>query len=126
MDLQNGKTIRIPLIWYKLQESERTVVNLYYIAGMTCEDIGKFLGVAPNTVRSRLHRARNRLKKEEAMIQENLNSFQLPTQLAENIMKGISQLKPTTPSGSKPLIPLAVSAASAILVLLLIGVARKI
>ncbi len=105
----------------KLQESERTVVNLYYIAGMTCEDIGKFLGVSPNTVRSRLHRARNRLKKEEAMIQENLGGFQLPTQMTENIMKGISRLNPATPSGSKPLVPLAVSAASAILVLLLIG-----
>ncbi len=78
----------------KLQESERTVVNLYYIAGMTCEDIGKFLGVSPNTVRSRLHRARNRLKKEEAMIQENLSSFQLPTQFTENIMKEISRLNP--------------------------------
>ncbi len=109
----------------KLQESERTVVNLYYIAEMTCEEIGKFLGVSPNTVRSRLHRARNKLKKEEAMIRENLSSFQLPTQLTENIMKGISQLKPTTPSGSKPLVPLAISAASAILVLLLIGVGAQ-
>jgi len=109
----------------KLQESERTVVNMYYIAGMTCEDIGKFLGVSPNTVRSRLHRARNRLKKEEAMIQENLGSFQLPTQMTETIMKGISRLKPTTPPGSKPLIPLAVSAASAILVFLLMGVGAQ-
>ena len=105
----------------KLQESERTVVNLYYIAGMTCEDIGKFLGVAPNTVRSRLHRARNRLKKEEAMIQENLSSFQLPTQFTENIMKEISRLNPIAPSGSKPLVPLAISAASAIMFFLLIG-----
>ncbi len=105
----------------KLQESERTVVNLYYIAGMTCEDIGKFLGVSPNTVRSRLHRARERLKKEEVVIQKNLSSFQLPTQLTENIMNEISNLNPVTPSGSKPLVPLAVSAASAIIVLLLIG-----
>ena len=105
----------------QLQESERTVVNLYYIAEMNCEDIGKFLGVSPNTVRSRLHRARNKLKKEEAMIKENLSSFQLPTQLTENIMKKISQLKPATPSGCKPLLPLGISAASAIIVLLLIG-----
>ena len=105
----------------KLQESDRTVMSLYYLAEMSCEEIGRFLGVSPNTVRSRLHRARNRLKKEEAMIQENLSSFQLPTQLTENIMKGISQLKSTTPSGSKPLVPLAISAASAIIVFLLIG-----
>ena len=105
-----------------LQESERTVVNLYYIAEMTCEDIGKFLGVSPNTVRSRLHRARSKMKKDEAMIKENLSSFQLPTQLTENIMKRISQLNPVSPSGSKPLVPLAVSAASAILMLFLLGI----
>ena len=105
----------------KLQESDRTIVNLYYIAEMTCEDIGKFLGVSPNTVRSRLHRARNRLKKEENMIKDNLSSFQLPTQFTENIIKDISRLNPVTSSGSKPLIPLAVSAAAAVLVLLLMG-----
>ncbi|MCE2400046.1 sigma-70 family RNA polymerase sigma factor [Candidatus Poribacteria bacterium] len=93
----------------KLQESDRTVMSLYYLAEMSCEEISEFLGVAPNTVRSRLHRARNRLKKEEAVIQENLSSFQLPTQMTENI------------TGSKPLVPLAVSAASAIIVFLLIG-----
>ena len=109
----------------KLQESERTVVNMYYIAEMTCEDIGKFLGVSPNTVRSRLHRARNKMKKDETMIKENLSSFQLPTQLTESIMKEISRLNPVAPSGSKPLVPLAVSAASAILVVLLMGVGAK-
>ena len=109
----------------KLQESERTVVNMYYIAEMTCEDIGKFLGVSPNTVRSRLHRARNKMKKDETMIKENLSSFQLPAQFTENIMKEISRLNPMAPSGNKPLVPLAVSAASAILVVLLMGVGAK-
>ena len=105
-----------------LPESERTVVNLYYIAEMACDDIGKFLGVSPNTVRSRLHRARNRLKKEEAMIKENLSSFQLPTQLTENIMEKISQLNPITPSGSKPFVPLVMSAAFAIIGVFLLGI----
>ena len=105
----------------KLRESERTVVTMHYLAGLTCEEIGKFLGMSPNTVRSKLHRARNRLKEEESMIQDNLSSFQLPTQLTENVMKEISHLNPVTPSGSKPLVPLAVSAASAIIVVLLIG-----
>ncbi len=111
----------------KLQESERTVVNLYYIAEMTCEDIGKFLGVSPNTVRSRLHRARNRLKKEELIIKENIASFQLPTQLTENIMKKVSRLMPSAPSANanKPYIPLALSAVSAILVVFLLGVGSK-
>ena len=106
----------------KLQESDRTVMTLHYIAGLTCEDISRFLGVSTNTVKSRLHRARKRLKKEESMIKENLSSFQLPTQFTENIMKEISRLNPMAPPGNKPLVPLAVSAASAILVLFLIGI----
>ncbi len=109
----------------KLPESERTVMTLHYLGEMTCESISEFLGVSPNTVRSRLSRARNRLKKEEAMIKENLSSFQLPTQLTENIMKEISRLNPITPSGSKPLVPLAVSALSAVLVLLLMGLGTQ-
>ncbi len=104
-----------------LQESDRTVVNLYYIAEMPCEEIGKFLGMSPNTVRSKLHRARNRLKKEEAIIEENLGSFQLPTQMTEHIMEKVSRLMPAAPTANKPFIPLAISAVSAILVVLLIG-----
>ncbi|MCE2401061.1 sigma-70 family RNA polymerase sigma factor [Candidatus Poribacteria bacterium] len=109
----------------KLPESERTVMTLHYLGEMKCESISEFLGVSPNTVRSRLSRARNRLKKEETMIKENLSSFQLPTQMTENIMKEISRLNPVAPSGSKPLVPLAVSAASAIFVLLLMGLGAQ-
>ena len=108
-----------------LQESDRTVVNLYYIAEMSCEEIGKFLGMSSNTVRSRFHRARNRLKKEEAMINENLSSFQLPTQLTDNIMEKVSRLIPSASAGNKPLIPLALSTALAILAVFLLGVGTK-
>ena len=109
----------------KLEESERTVVNLYYIAEMNCEDIGKFIGVSPNTVRSRLYRARERLKKEESMLKENLSSFQLPSQFTEKIMENIMNSKPITPSVTKPLIPLAISAATALIAVLLIGVGAQ-
>ena len=54
----------------KLPEGERSVVTLHYLNSMTCEDVSKFLGVSPNTVKSRLHRARKRLKKEEPTIRE--------------------------------------------------------
>ncbi|MYB63356.1 sigma-70 family RNA polymerase sigma factor [Candidatus Poribacteria bacterium] len=105
----------------KLQESERTVMNLYYIAEMTCEEIAKFLGISPNAVRTRLHRARKRLKEDESVIKENLNSFTLPTQLTENIMQRITNSTPITPTVTKPLIPLAISTVSAIIAVLLIG-----
>ncbi len=109
----------------KLPESERTVITLYYLGEMTAKEIGKFLGVSINTIKSRLRRARERLKEEEAVIQENLSSVQFPTQITENIMKEISQLKPTAPSISKPLVPIGLSAISAIIALLLTGVGGK-
>lgn len=109
----------------KLPESERTVMSLHYLGEMSCESIGEFLGVSQNTVKSRLSRARNRLKKEESMLRENLSSFQLPTQFTENIMDKIMNSKPITPSVTKPLIPLAISAATAILAVLLIGVGAQ-
>ena len=60
----------VKLLLQKLPESERTVVTLHYLDSMTCEDVSKFLGVSPNTVKSRLHRARKRLKKEEPTIRK--------------------------------------------------------
>ena len=109
----------------KLPESERTVMTLYYLGEMTINTISEFLGVSPNTVKSRLSRARNRLKKEEDMIQQNLGSFQLPTNLTENIMREISRIVPTAPTANKPVIPWAFSAASAVLIFLLMGVGTQ-
>ena len=105
----------------KLPESERTVVTLYYLAEMTGEEISAFLGVSPNTVRSRLHRARQRLEKEESVIQEVLRDFQLSANLTENIMQEIARLKPTAPSVSRPWVPWGLSFASTFLVILLMG-----
>ena len=105
----------------KLPESERTVVTLYYLAEMKSEEIGTFLGVSSNTVRSRLRRARERLEKEEHMIQEVLGSFQIPANLTENIVSEIARIKPTSPSMSKPWLPWGFSFASTFLVILMMG-----
>ena len=105
----------------KLPESERTVMTLYYLGEMTIKAISEFLGVSPNTIKSRLSRARDRLKKEENMIQQNLGSFQLPTDLTQHIMQEISRITPTTPAANKPVVPWVLSAASAVLIFLLIG-----
>ena len=109
----------------KLPESERTVITLHYLGEMTIKAISEFLGVSPNTVKSRLSRARNRLKKEEDMIQQNLGSFQLPAQLTENIMREISRIVPTAPAANKPVVPWVLSAASAVLIFLLMGVGTQ-
>ena len=109
----------------KLPESERTVMTLHYLGEMTIKTISEFLGVSPNTVKSRLSRARNRLKKEEDMIRQNLSSFQLPANLTETIMREVSRIVPTGPAASKPVLPWALSAASAVLIFLLMGVGTQ-
>ena len=105
----------------KLPESERTVVTLYYLAEMTSEEISTFLGVSPNTVRSRLHRARKRLEKQEHLLHDVSGIFQLPLSVIGNIMDKISRIKPTTPSVSKPWVPWTLSFSATLLVILMMG-----
>ena len=57
----------------KLKESDREVITLHYFEEMTSSEIGTYLGVSENTIKSRLHRARQRLKKYESAIQEMLD-----------------------------------------------------
>ncbi len=57
----------------KLKETNRTVITLHYLEGMTYAEIVNLLGVPENTIRSRLLRARQQLKKYEFMIQEALD-----------------------------------------------------
>ncbi len=67
----------------KLPEGERTAITLHYFDGMSCEEIAAFLDVTTNTIKSRLNRARNRLKKNEPLIQSTLNDFQFFANLSE-------------------------------------------
>ena len=109
----------------KLKESERTVMTLHYLGEMKVEEISRFLGVSASTIKSRLRRARNRLQKEETMIREALEHFQISPNLSDNIMQEISRIKPAAPAGSKPLVPWAVAASSAILIVLLLGLGSQ-
>ena len=109
----------------KLQESDRTVITLYYLGGMTYEEISNFLGVSVGAIKSRLHRARQRLKKEEPMIREALGNFQITPNLTENIMREISRLKPIAPSSSKPFAPWAIGVSTLAVILLMLGVGTE-
>jgi len=102
----------------ELPESERTILTLYYLGKMTTKQIGEFLGVSVNTIKSRLRRARKRLQKE-ALVRETLNGVQLPVTLIENVMRHIADLNPMpTPSAKKPLLPWAAVGAAVVLVIL--------
>ena len=109
----------------KLPESERTVVTLYYLAEMTGDEISVFLGVSPNTVRSRLRRARERLEKQEHLLHDVSGIFQLPPTLTQNIMREIARIKPTSPSVSKPWVPWGFSFSATFLVILMVGMGPR-
>ena len=105
----------------KLPECERTVITLHYLHEMTYKDISKFLGVSENTIKSRLYRARTRLKSEEHLLDsEYINSIQLSTDLTDSIMKQIADIDPTPPT-VKPLLPWAAFGTATLVILLLLG-----
>ena len=88
-------------------------MTLHYFGEMTIEEISRFLGVSVSAIKLRLHRARQRLQKEEPMIREAINNFQLSPNITENIMQKVERFKPATPSsGSKPFIPWVIGASS--------------
>ena len=109
----------------KLQESDRTVVTLYYLGGMTYEEISEFLGVSVAAIKNRLYRARRRLKEEEPMIREALGNFQITPNLTEKIMQEISRLKPVTPSGNKPLVPWTIGISTLAVLFLMLGIGTQ-
>ncbi|RKU34167.1 hypothetical protein C6495_08420, partial [Candidatus Poribacteria bacterium] len=105
----------------RLPESERTVVTLHYLGEMSCEEVGEYLGISPNTVKSRLHRARKRLEGEVDALREVLEDFQLRATLTGDILRAVAHVKPVSPSGGKPFLPWAVSLSTAVLLILIGG-----
>ncbi len=109
----------------KLKESERTVITLHYLGEMTVEEISKFIGVSAGTIKSRLQRARNRLQKEETMIREALEHFQLSPNLTDNILEKVAGLKPAAPTVSKPKIPWVIAASGVALIVIMLGLSSQ-
>ena len=113
----------------KLPESERTVVTLHYLGEMTTREIGKFLGVSVNTIKSRLRRGIKRLQKqgEASLVRETLGSIQFPAHVTERIMQQVAEIKPTvSPPVGKPLLPWAAFGTAVVLVLLILGASNQI
>ena len=110
----------------KLPESERTVVTLHYLGEMTTKEIGKFLGVSANTIRTRLHRARKRLQADEELaVQEILGGVQIPASISQTIMQHVADLKPTPAPAPKPLLPWVALGASAVLFVVILGATNR-
>ena len=72
----------------KLKERDREVITLHYFEEMTSSEIGTALGVSENTIKSRLHRAKEQLKKYQSMIQEALDITTERRNRSQKQMKG--------------------------------------
>ena len=104
----------------KLPESERSVMTLHYLGEMTPKEIGKFLGVSVEAIRTRLHRARKRLQKEEELlIQEILGGVQISASIRQNIMREVVDMKPTPSPKMEPFLPWAAFGTAVVLATLL-------
>ena len=107
----------------KLRENERTVITLHYFGEMTHEEISEFLGASVGTIKSRLRRAQQRLKREEPMVREALSGFQIAPNFTENVMREISLMTPTSSTGgSQRFVPWAIAASILAVVLLVLGI----
>lgn len=82
----------------KLPDNQRTAVILYYLHEMTYKAISKLLDVPINTIKSRISRARQRLKEEELMICETLGSIEPPIDLTDKMFFDSMEFKADTPS----------------------------
>ena len=107
----------------KLRENERTVITLHYFGEMTHEEISEFLGTSVGTIKSRLRRAQQRLKREESMVREALSGFQITPNFTENVLQEVSRITPTpSTGGSQSFPPWAITASILVVVLLVLGI----
>ena len=109
----------------ELPESQRTVLTLHYLGGMTCIEIARFMGTSRGAILDRLYRARLQLKKELIpMMRQTLGAFQLPPAFTTRMMNRIDQFRPTATPVSKPLMPW-VAAVATLVVAIFIGLGQQ-
>lgn len=89
-----------------LPESDRTVLTLHYLGGMTYDEVSRFIGASTSAVKNRLYRARHHLKEELIkMIHQTWGTHQLPPTFTQQLVEKICRLNPAPAPGSKPQAP---------------------
>ncbi|MFQ5810260.1 MAG: sigma-70 family RNA polymerase sigma factor, partial [Armatimonadota bacterium] len=74
-----------------IPEQARLVLTLFYIDGLTTQDISQFLGTSTSAVNARLHRARECLRKElVAMIGDAFEREYLPDDFTEAVVQQVT------------------------------------
>jgi RNA polymerase sigma-70 factor (ECF subfamily) len=78
----------------KLREPERLALTLHYINGYSHAEIGDFLGVRPETVKTRLARARQHLKTEVmAMVEETFRTKSLGEAFQKDVVGTVREIE---------------------------------
>ena len=128
IEVREHRYERVKKLLAQLPESERTVVTLHYLGEMTAKEIGKFLGVSVNTIKSRLRRGIKRLRDqgEEFLVRETLGGIPFPAHVTERIMRQVADISPTAPPVGKPLVPWVAFGTTVVLVLLMLGASNQI
>jgi len=73
---------------HRLREPERLALTLHYVNGYTQAEIGSFLGVSRETVKTRLARARERLRQEVmTMVEDTFESKKLPAEFTKETVE---------------------------------------
>lgn len=78
-------------VWQAIQglsEKNRLAVTLYYIDGLTQQEVADFLGVSRSVVANRLQRARRQLKEKMMdLVEDTLKEHALPDSFAEETLR---------------------------------------
>ena len=86
----------------KLKDRDREIITLHYFEEMTSSEIGTYLSVSENTIKSRLHRARQQLKRYQFMIQEELGITVEGDHRSQKQLKGETIMTDGTKNESTP------------------------
>ena len=131
-DTELKRTVRNAIA--ALSESDRQVVTLHYMHGLTCKEVARYLGTSARAIEMRLYRARQQLKQEmlttiqaaeneDTVFAHHTPKYSLRENFTLGLLKTIQQegLTPCQPS-IKPswLSPLSVSLAG-LTILCLVG-----
>ena len=74
----------------RLPEKNRQAITLYYVDGLSTQEIGSFLGASPAAIDQRLHRARKQLKEEMITMVEDVLKTNYPSQFPEKVLREIA------------------------------------
>ena len=93
-----------------LPEIHRQVLTLHYLGGLSCLEIGQFLGASPDTIAKRLSRARSKLKKEMLILMNTHFAQQkLQPAFTFNIVEAVKRTR-IQPNPQTPAIPVGFAA----------------